>query len=264
MFNFSCLRVHSRLNILVLTFSKYKYSVWLLFASVLLSTQSFAAPVTFFGENQSPGGTVSGDPVTARTAFLAALSGGVGTEDFEGFADGTIAPINLIFPGTTGNITATLTGSGDIENSPNSGRFATSGSNYYETNANFQISFSSPIAAFGFFATDIGDFSGQMSLVLTNGGTVPIVIPHTVNGNNGSLLYFGFVDTANTYTAINFSTSTGNDFFGFDDMTIGDAQQVVVVPPVVPVNPQNIPVFGPLGLLASLLGLLWFGRRRQS
>ncbi|MEZ5537808.1 MAG: hypothetical protein R3F02_19570 [Thiolinea sp.] len=28
-------------------------------------------------------------------------------------------------------------------------------------------------------------------------------------------------------------------------------------------NPQNIPVFGPFGLLALLLGLFWFGNRRR-
>lgn len=42
------------------------------------------------------------------------------------------------------------------------------------------------------------------------------------------------------------------------------AQGFSVQPPIVtPTNPQNIPVFGPFGLLAMLSGLLWFGNRRR-
>lgn len=225
----------------------------------MLSSQTFAAPQVFFGENQSPGGVVSGAPATAKNNFLA-LVGGAGTENFDSFANGTATPISITFPGSTGNITATLSGSGNITTSNSAGRFATSGSGYFNTNSNFQISFSSPVAAFGFFATDVGDISGQMSLVLANGGgTVPLTIPHTINGNNGSLLYYGFVDTANTYTAINFVTTNNSDIFGFDDMTVADANQIIV--------PSTIPTLSEWSLimLAILLTLIsWLGIGRKA
>ena len=42
---------------------------------------------------------------------------------------------------------------------------------------------------------DIGDFSGQVILQLQNGGVTNLVIPNTINGPGGSVLFFGFYDT---------------------------------------------------------------------
>jgi len=226
----------------------------LLLAAVVgmgLAGPSAAAPVTFFGENLTPGATVSGDPATAQSSFLATLSG-VGTEDFESIANGTSNP-SLTFPGSSGNITATLSGSGFVDPSPGAGRFATSGSNFFETEAggNFSISFSSAISAFGFFGTDIGDFNNALSLELTKsgGGTETLNVGNTVGANNGSLLFFGFVDTAESYTSIAFNNDPGGtDVFGFDDMTIGDAGQII--------NPPVIPLPAGLPLLLTGLGAI--------
>jgi hypothetical protein len=234
---------------------------------LLAAPVASAAPITFFGEDLNPGLTVppGGNANLARLEFLSNLAGGVGTETFEGFALGTGAPLNISFPGSTGNITATLAGPGayGIENNAGGGgtggaasvgRFNTTpgGSQFLEAAAgqNFTITFSSPIAAFGFFGTDIGDFSGQLTLALTQGGVVNIPIPHTVGGPNGSLLYWGFIDQVNTYTAIAFNTTQSVDRFGFDDMTVGDLGQVVPEP-------------GTLTLVGlGLVGLCLRGRRR--
>lgn len=191
-----------------------------------------AAPVIFFGENQNPGNAAVGDPVNARNAFLGGLTG-VGNENFESFAAGTTAPINLSFPGSTGSIGATLTGDGDITTGLSVGRFPTSGNAYWEVSGDFVVTFSSPISAFGFYGTDIGDFDGQVTLQLqnTDGTTTDLTIPNTINGNNGSLLFYGFIDPSETYSGITFgNTAAGSDFFGFDDMVIGDAEQVRLVP----------------------------------
>ena len=41
------------------------------------------------------------------------------------------------------------------------------------------------------------------------------------------LAFFGFIDTAASYTSITFgNTAPGTDVFGFDDLVIGDARQV--------------------------------------
>lgn len=191
---------------------------------------------TFLGIDSSPGATVpvGGNAATARTNFLASLSASVGTEDFEGIASGAVVPLALSFPGTSGSITATLTGGGgNVRSSGGAGRFATSGSQFLETDSggDFNIEFSDPVAAFGFFGTDIGDFGGNLILTLTNGTTEMVTID-TDTEPNGSLLFWGFRDDTNTYTNIAFTNTGSGDVFGFDDMTVGDPTQVL--PPTIP------------------------------
>jgi len=181
----------------------------------------------------------------ARLAFLANLVG-VGTETFEGFAPGTPAPLSISFAGAG---TATLTGSGaSVASVPSGtngvGRYPVSGNQYLETGFNFTINFSDPIAAFGFYGVDVGDFGGQVTLTATNGHTEVLTIPNTINGLGGSVIYFGFYDLENQYTSIAFgNTAAGTDYFGFDDMTIGSIEQVSPVP-----EPASMLLLG-LGLL---------------
>lgn len=189
-------------------------------------TSASAAPTIFFGENLSPGAAVSGDPVTARASFLAALSG-VSTETFESFSDGD-SPTSLTFTGSGGDIVASFaSGAGEIEGNPSAGRFATDGVNYFETNSAFSATFNVPVAAFGFYGTDIGDFAGQLGInLLRASGDSELLVPHTINGPNGSLLFFGVIDQANPFTGVQFTSTDSSDFFGFDQMTIGDVGQV--------------------------------------
>lgn len=128
-------------------------------AAVLLglANNSYAAPVTFFGEDTKNGQVASSHPNadSARALFFSNLTGGVGTETFESFANGTGTSILVSF-GTAG--TATLTGTGFVEQGTSSSeQFAISGTKYYDTNGTFGITFSAPISAFGFYGTDIGD-----------------------------------------------------------------------------------------------------------
>ena len=215
-----------------------------------------AAPTTFFGENLNPGGSVSGDPVTARNSFLSSLSG-VGTEDFESFTLGENQPFNLTFPGSAGSITATLSGGSAEIDDGGAGRFATSGSQYIETESgeNFNISFSDPIAAFGFFGTDIGDFGGEVILTLSNGGSETLNVGNSTSAPDGSLLFYGFTDTNISYTNIAFENTSSSDVFGFDDMTVGDVSQV---------QQEPIPTPATVALLSvGLIGLGLVGRRRR-
>lgn len=230
-----------------------------------------ATILTYFGED------FSGNPSTplslipnstaASTSFLAGLIG-VGTETFESRSGSS--PLALTFPGAG---TATLSGGGSVESlaseyvTNGAGRYGVTRDggteNYWETNAgstgNFSITFSSPIAAFGFNGIDIGDFGGTLQLQLAGGSIALLNVPNTVGSNgssDGSVLFYGFISTnaSEQVTGINFLTSTGQgDIFAFDNMTIGSLEQV---------NP-NVPdggaTFSLLGL--SLASLVLVARR---
>ncbi len=220
---------------------------------LLLPAAANAGIIQYFGEDLGPRSAVTPRPASdaARVAFLASLIG-VSTEDFESFSDGQAAPLALSF----GPDTATLTGGSTINEfypaSP-AGRIPTSGTKYFTANNTFKVSFDTPQAAFGFYGSDIGDFAGQLSMTVNfaAGGSQVIIVPHTVESPSASLLYFGIIGTtaADTFTSIQFGTTTGDDIFGFDDMTIGRLDQVA--PPV--------PEPGTLLLLGSALTL---GARR--
>jgi len=230
----------------------------------LMASPAQAGITTFFGEdlNSSPTTPLAAFPnaSSAEASFLASLTG-VGTEDFESFASGTGAPLNLSFPGAG---TATLGGSGSIVSvtagSTNGfGRYGTSPTKYWEVDAgSFSISFGSPIAAFGFFGIDIGDFGEQLEITLNDVAGTSLLPPYTIGSSgstDGSVMFFGFIGTtvADTFTQVTFSTSSGSgDVFAFDDMTIGSLQQVT----------PRISVPGALGLFVVGLGLLGAVRRK--
>ena len=208
---------------------------------------------TFFGEdlNNSDFVRLTATPhaSAAQTTFLSSLSGS-GVEDFEGFTAGTPVPLHLTFPGSLStSIQADLTGEGWILNLPTgtdwSGVYPISGNNALKVvGANFQIDVDTPVVAFGFFGVDIGDVGGQLSLEFSNSGidTRTLTVPHTIGSDRsttGSVFYYGLIDTIHPFTRVRFLNSSTVDYFGFDDMTIGDLRQATSVPE------PNIPaVFG--------------------
>ena len=175
----------------------------------------------------------------AETAFLAQLLG-VGTETFEGSAPGTTTPLILTFPGAG---LATLTqGDGTILSvaagtTNGLGRYGVSPTNFLDVDAdanlnnnNLRITFADPIAAFGFYGIDIGDFLGTLEIVTDNPALGTLAVP-TVSQElaEGSVLFWGLITTPaeGPITQLMFKTNPGEgDVFGFDNMTIGSREQV--------------------------------------
>jgi hypothetical protein len=214
---------------------------------------------TFFGEDPSAGGGLPiPNSAAAQAAFLSQLVSPK-VEDFESIPVGTQFPFNVAF----GADTATLSGTNNVsntgvQNSNIAGRFPVSGSQYLNVGSldakSFTLTFSSPQAAFGFYATDAGDFNGQLTISL-DGGT-PVVIPHTVGAPNGAALFFGIIDAANPFATVSFSNTnpTLADAFGYDDFTIGRREQLVVP------EPSTLAIWSLLATLGICVG--WCRKRR--
>ena len=105
--------------------------------------------------------------------------------------------------------------------------------NFDTTSASFSVDLTAPVAAFGFYGVDIGDFNGKLTLTLANGGTETFSVPNTVSSLSGSVLYYGIIasDPSEVFTQVTFgNTAAGSDVFGFDNLTIGSIEQVKAVP----------------------------------
>ncbi|MDP1901073.1 MAG: PEP-CTERM sorting domain-containing protein [Rubrivivax sp.] len=232
-----------------------------LFASACvfgLASAAFAAPVVYFGENQAPAGKVGGNPAAARASFLGGLSG-VSSEGFETFVFEDEAPVDLSFTGSGGALSAQLTGDGQIENRLATSRFntTTGGSQWWDVSGDFTITFGTAVSAFGFYGTDIGEFGGRVTVALTDiaNKVTNFTVDSTEPSADGALLFWGFIDGANSYKKIVFgNTNAGTDFFGFDDMVIGDLGQV---------DPGPGPIPEPASLALAGLALAGLGLSRR-
>lgn len=205
----------------------------LLSSMLTVSSSAASATILFFSEDINAGESFvpGGNAEMAEENFLNQLNN-VSTESFESFSNGQTGPLLLNFSGSFGNINATLEGSNFIRTGSGSGVFPTTGVNSWQANNPFSIDFgSTEIAAFGFYLTDVeARPSLELTLDLASGGQKVLTVPSTVPAPNGALSYFGFIDTDNLFTKVTFNNATGSDGFGFDDLTIGDVNQVIPEP----------------------------------
>ena len=247
-----------------------------LVAIVLLAIGSSAhAALVFFGEDINRTATGQNENAVriahpnsdfARNSFFANLSGVV-TETFE-----QVAPNSIVSTLTFGPDTASLSPALQAINLATgtfNGTYPISGNQFLLQSAlgtnTFNIGFSTPQAAFGLYVTDL-EVQGNLTLrfLLADGSTtidrpVPTQVNPTVNDNNtGSVLYWGVIDTDNPFIQITFVRNLNSaDGFGFDDMTIARATQVIP-------QSQAVPEPGTYALLSLGLILTGFATRLKS
>lgn len=243
-----------------------------------------AAPSQLFGAEALVPSVVTAPLIAERQRFLQLFDSTVQSYDFESKVAGlTLAqPLEAAFTGSGGNlINATLAGSSDqrVVDRDEAGRFNTTPNlpagepgKYLRVNASgqgqFSISFDRAISAFAFYGTDIGDFGGVLSLILTPSDSnlaveTVIVRPQTPQAAvDGLARFFGFADRERAYSKITFVTS-GNlldgsmtDYFGFDDFIVADSGQFITTQP-----PTGMPEPGSLALAG--LALLAAGACRK-
>lgn len=219
----------------------------LVLSALSMAGASFAAPIPITGIDLDPNGTVPADgkAATAKNNFNAALRGAsLKTETFEGYTEGS-KPATL-FGGTAQLTPISEGGEGYVSKETivggvTAGRFnTTQGADaalFWETSQSFTLSFDLAINAFGFYATDIGDFAGSLKITLTGSdGSLnytiypPQITPASVDpqaDTNGSLLFWGLITPDLSFTTVRLDVlqaERGDDYLGFDDLLAATIQ----------------------------------------
>lgn len=268
----------------------------------LSGAATHAAPFTVFTAAQSvtvnianPSGAPnvppsSGVAVTARNNFLGGI-GTLGTMEFEqsatpSFSYGTGGTASVTPEGSLTRINGngspapewalgrynTTPGLGTIGTDPDGAPIPNRG-HWVEASALFAYSFAGAterVSAFGFYATDLGDFDGTLFIELwregglIDGGRFQVTTqPPDANGqpraDNGNLTFFGVrgATDGDWFDRVRFVLGQGTgptDFVGFDSLVVGRSLGN---------TPGTVPTPGTLALAGlSLLALGALTRRR--
>lgn len=196
-----------------------------------------AGLVFYYGETLIPADTVIGAAKTARDDFIARLSvlSPETFEEFFGSGSGTV--LDDVPLTSNGNAFHILLGSNSIlQETNNNGRFNTTpgGADYcvMDSGSPLTFVFDNPCAGFGCFFTDMGDFSKAWTATIVDEFAVPTVIPigNTINGPDGSLIFFGWLNTTGLlYSSVTFTASPAggsSDAVGIDDIYTPSTGQI--------------------------------------
>ncbi len=240
----------------------FKKSLLTLAVALGLISGAQAAPQRFYADKLTPD-----TPADARDDFLKGVTA-VTLEGFETQAVGIPAAPLSIFAGA-GTLSQDEFSNGTIkQGAEQNGRFnttpncnAVTGCKWWETPASFQITLGSLKSAFAFFATDLGDLGGAISLDFWNDNTkVRSGIAVTQPTQTSGLLFFGWIDDTFSFNRVSFNLTQTNvnparfDYIGFDDVLAGTRA---------PIGPAPVSAPASLALVALSLGLLAATRRRQ-
>ena len=154
-------------------------------------------------------------------------------EGFETFASGAVTPLTLLFAeeATGAQLTVTVTGAATVAGTAAGGQsnLTVGGQRWLSLTGDTTFTFSSPIIAFGFKASDIGDGGGFVKLLLTDTtGTVKEYVPKLpLTQASGQQNYISFCHPGNEYVSVTITstTSTFGDM-GIDDLLISTRSQL--------------------------------------
>jgi hypothetical protein len=193
--------------------------------------------------------TISG--VTPIDGLVQQLSGVTATYSYTKKTDGSSA-------GSSG---VAAVQKADAAGLTNSGTFPTDGVRGISINSanNFKIQFGSPLAAFSFWGTDLGDSKNTLTIVLKKAGVLvksQLIDYLDTNAGQSSVFFFGGIaqnvteqfDEVELLSSIN----SNGDAIGIDQLAVGTAAQV---------TPMSTPVPTP-ALLPGLLAFVAGARRR--
>ncbi len=215
-------------------------------------------------------------PADARDAFLLATTG-VQAEGFESAAVG-VPPCatGLSILGGTGTLTQSRFDTGNVVQEGGAttfGRFnttqgpcnVTATCKWWDTAYSFEIALSSPKSAFAFFAMDVGDLGGSITMDFWNNTTqVRSGVALTQPTLTAGLLFFGYIDDTFTFDRIVVNvnqTNTDPTFFdgiGFDDILVGQRNPTGPGP-----GPNPVSAPGSIALVTLGLGLMAATRVRR-
>lgn len=192
-------------------------------------SSAHAASQVFFANS-----TTALTPEQERDAFLLATTA-VQTEGFESAPTGRPAGGLAVFNGA-GRLTQGANARGNVlQGLPQNGRFNTTpGCNvltackWWETAFSFDMTLGEQKSALAFFATDLGDLGGSVSLDFWNDTNkvrsgIAVTQPTVTSG----LLFFGFIDDTFTFNRVTVNVQQTNvnptffDGIGFDDVMAG-------------------------------------------
>ncbi len=245
------------------SFAKSIFSAALVLGSV---ASAWAAPQVLYADSLT-----TQTPQDARDLFLTGTTG-LQSEGFETAAVGIPSSGLSLFGGQGALTQDAFFGGKIVQGNQQNGRFNTTpncntvtGCKWWETGDSFVVSLGAQKSAFGFYATDLGDAGGAVSLDFWNDNTrVRSGIAVTQPTQTSGLLFFGYIDDTFTFNRVTFNiTQTATDvadydLIGFDDILAGVRASTGPGP-----NPVSAP--GSIALVTLGLGLLAATRvRRQS
>jgi hypothetical protein len=224
------------------------FGEYLTFSSSVIPSTDFWMP---------PGGSV--DTAFYNYVFGADLFNCLTIEDFESSTVGSTptstsfrtSTDGITFGSVTGTYSNTVIGQTTSPTVSNGGCWSTRGTKVVNnkiygtkfiitnltTGAQPTISFSAPIVAFSFYATDHGDGGGQCSAQLYLGTQLvrTVTPPHTISAaSNGAVYFYGVINDAAFDKIVFQNTQPYVDTFGFDGFSVSIAEMVDGWNPVVP------------------------------
>jgi hypothetical protein len=215
--------------------------------------------------------------ISAYNAYKANLGGnGVTTESYETVPHATTAVDGLLqqLSGVTATYSYTKKSDGSSAGASgvatvqkanaagltNAGTFPTDGIQGISINSanNFKIKFASPLAAFSFWGTDLGDSKNTLTVVLRKAGVnvqSRLIDYLDANAGNSSVFFFGGIaqNVAEHFDEVELlsSISSDGDAIGIDQLTVGTSAQLT------PADAVPTPA-----LLPGLIALAAGARRR--